>query len=107
MADLLDVQLLHALQIDGRAALILIAEVLGVSDQTVARRYQRLRAAGLLRVRGLLELYAAVSCRTADSFYGYLTDRVAGLDAVQHLETMPIVQTVKTSSVLTAAEPLG
>jgi DNA-binding Lrp family transcriptional regulator len=55
MSDLLDVQLLHALQIDGRAPFSLIAKVLGISDQTVARRYNRLRSAGLLRVRGLLE----------------------------------------------------
>jgi hypothetical protein len=31
------------------------ANVLGVSDQTVARRYDRHRSSGLLRVRGLLE----------------------------------------------------
>jgi DNA-binding Lrp family transcriptional regulator len=55
MPDLLDVQLLHALQLDGRAPFSLIGEVLGVSDQTIARRYSRLRSAGLLRVLGLVE----------------------------------------------------
>jgi DNA-binding Lrp family transcriptional regulator len=55
MPDLLDMQLLHALQIDGRSPFKVIADVVGVSDQTVARRYNRLRSAGLLRVRGLLE----------------------------------------------------
>jgi DNA-binding Lrp family transcriptional regulator len=55
MPDLLDTQLVHALQIDGRASFSLIAEVLGVSDQTIARRYGRLRSAGMLRVRGLVE----------------------------------------------------
>ncbi|MFD0363133.1 Lrp/AsnC family transcriptional regulator [Nocardia sp. GCM10030253] len=50
--DALDLQLLHALQIDGRASFSRIAEVLGVSDRTVARRYERLRAAGKLRVTG-------------------------------------------------------
>jgi DNA-binding Lrp family transcriptional regulator len=55
MADLLDVQLVYALQIDGRAPFSLIGEVLGVSDQTIARRYNRLRSSGLLRVRGLVE----------------------------------------------------
>ena len=55
MPDLLDVQLVYALQLDGRAPFTLIGEVLGVSDQTVARRYNRLRSAGLLRVRGLVE----------------------------------------------------
>ncbi|WP_328400360.1 Lrp/AsnC family transcriptional regulator [Nocardia sp. NBC_00403] len=38
------------MQIDGRASFSRIAEVLGVSDRTVARRYERLRAAGKLRV---------------------------------------------------------
>ncbi|MBV9795099.1 MAG: AsnC family transcriptional regulator [Actinobacteria bacterium] len=51
----LDIQLLYALQLDGRAPFSLIGEVLGVSDQTIARRYNRLRSAGLLRVRGLIE----------------------------------------------------
>ncbi|HEY0719476.1 MAG TPA: AsnC family transcriptional regulator [Streptosporangiaceae bacterium] len=55
MPDPLDVQLLYALQLDGRAPFSLIAEVLGVSDQTIARRYNRLRSSGLLRVRGLVE----------------------------------------------------
>ena len=41
--DALDLKLLHALQIDGRAPFSRIAEVLGVSDQTVARRFRRLR----------------------------------------------------------------
>ena len=55
MPDRLDVQLIYALQLDGRAPFSLIGEVLGVSDQTIARRYHRLRSAGLLRVRGLIE----------------------------------------------------
>jgi DNA-binding Lrp family transcriptional regulator len=55
MPDLLDHKLLHALQIDGRLPFKLIASVVGVSDQTVARRYARLHSTGLLRVRGLLE----------------------------------------------------
>src|SRR6202012_3139831 len=55
MPDLLDVQLVYALQLDGRAPFSLIGEVLGVSDQTIARRYNRLRSTGRLRVRGLVE----------------------------------------------------
>ena len=55
MPDALDVQLVYALQLDGRAPFSLIGEVLGVSDQTIARRYHRLRSAGQLRVRGLVE----------------------------------------------------
>jgi DNA-binding Lrp family transcriptional regulator len=51
--DELDQQLAQCLAADGRASFSAIAEVIGVSDQTVARRYRRLRSAGLLRVVGL------------------------------------------------------
>jgi DNA-binding Lrp family transcriptional regulator len=51
--DDLDRQLVHALAIDGRASFSEIADVLGVSDQTVARRYRRLRSAGVFRVVGV------------------------------------------------------
>lgn len=51
--DDLDRALLHALQVDGRASFRRIAEVLEVSDQTVARRYARLRAARALQVLGI------------------------------------------------------
>ena len=51
--DDLDRQLAQCLGVDGRASFATIAEILGVSDQTVARRYRRLRAAGVLRVVGL------------------------------------------------------
>ncbi|MET9364091.1 Lrp/AsnC family transcriptional regulator [Streptomyces sp. NPDC006632] len=50
--DDLDRRLVHALQIDGRAPFSTIAEALGVSDRTVARRYARLRATGAVRVLG-------------------------------------------------------
>jgi len=46
--------LLQALQIDGRVAFLLVGELLGVSDQTVARRYARLRTAHGVRVTGSL-----------------------------------------------------
>ena len=55
MSEALDLQLLHALHVDGRAPFSLIADVLGVSDQTVARRYSRLYETGMLRVRGLTD----------------------------------------------------
>ncbi|WP_128801477.1 MULTISPECIES: Lrp/AsnC family transcriptional regulator [unclassified Streptomyces] len=48
--DQLDLRLLHALEVNGRASFSRIAAVLGVSDQTVARRYRRLCAEGGLRV---------------------------------------------------------
>ena len=50
--DLLDRQLAHALRLDGRASFSRIAAVLGVSDQTVARRYRALRQAGTVKVVG-------------------------------------------------------
>jgi DNA-binding Lrp family transcriptional regulator len=53
--DDLDRRLVQALQLDGRLPFSRIAEVLGVSDQTVARRYTRLRAAGMIRVIGLTD----------------------------------------------------
>jgi DNA-binding Lrp family transcriptional regulator len=52
-ADDFDRQLAQCLGADGRASFSAIAAVLGVSDQTVARRYRRLRSSGLLRVVGL------------------------------------------------------
>lgn len=51
--DELDRSIVHALHIDGRLPFSRIASVLGVSDQTVARRYRRLRSTGSLRVIGL------------------------------------------------------
>ncbi|MCM3922658.1 Lrp/AsnC family transcriptional regulator [Frankia sp. AiPs1] len=53
--DRLDRRIMHALQVDGRAPFARIGEVLGVSDQTVARRYARLRGTGTLRVLGLVD----------------------------------------------------
>ncbi|WP_036496456.1 Lrp/AsnC family transcriptional regulator [Nocardia sp. BMG111209] len=53
MLDETDRGLIHALHIDGRAPFNRIGEVLGVSTQTVARRYRRLRAEAGLRVVGL------------------------------------------------------
>ncbi|HWN35651.1 MAG TPA: AsnC family transcriptional regulator [Pseudonocardia sp.] len=44
----------RALQVEGRVAFQLVGELLGVSDQTVARRYARLRAAHGVRVTGAL-----------------------------------------------------
>ncbi|MBO0515217.1 Lrp/AsnC family transcriptional regulator [Streptomyces beijiangensis] len=54
--DDLDLQLLQALETDGRAPFSRIASVLGVSDQTIARRYRRLRTEGGLRVIGVREI---------------------------------------------------
>ncbi|MGI5403909.1 AsnC family transcriptional regulator [Streptomyces sp. CA-135486] len=54
--DALDRQLLHALDIDGRAPFSRLAAVLGVSDQTVARRFRRLRAEVGVRVVGVRDV---------------------------------------------------
>ncbi|WP_149259904.1 AsnC family transcriptional regulator [Actinomadura sp. K4S16] len=51
----LDLQLLHALHLDGRAPFSRIAEVLGVSDRTAARRFARLRASGAARVTAVVD----------------------------------------------------
>ncbi|MFI0896950.1 Lrp/AsnC family transcriptional regulator [Streptomyces sp. NPDC020983] len=53
--DPLDQRIVQALQLDGRAPYRRIGEVLGVSDQTVARRHARLRETAGLRVLGLAE----------------------------------------------------
>ncbi|MEU6864388.1 AsnC family transcriptional regulator [Streptomyces sp. NPDC046876] len=51
--DVLDQALIQALMVDGRASFRRIAQVLEVSDQTVVRRYRRLRTSGVIRVVGL------------------------------------------------------
>lgn len=56
--DDLDRQLVHSLQIDGRAPFSAIAAVLEVSDKTVARRYARLRSRGAVRVAGTTDPHA-------------------------------------------------
>ncbi|MCO6000332.1 Lrp/AsnC family transcriptional regulator [Actinoallomurus rhizosphaericola] len=53
--EILDLQLVHALYVDGRASFRRIAGVLDVSEQTVARRYRRLRETGAVRVVGRLD----------------------------------------------------
>lgn len=53
--DEIDLQILHALHLDARVPFSRVASVLGVSDQTVARRYARMRSAGSLRVWGLVD----------------------------------------------------
>jgi DNA-binding Lrp family transcriptional regulator len=54
--DDVDGKIIQALQIDPRAGFSAIGDALGVSEQTVARRFRRLRADGLLRVIGLVSL---------------------------------------------------
>ncbi|WP_142282299.1 Lrp/AsnC family transcriptional regulator [Mycobacterium sp. IEC1808] len=53
MIDRLDAQILHALQLAPRVSFRRIGAVIGASEQTVARRYHRLRRDGVMRVVGL------------------------------------------------------
>ncbi|MCV7180220.1 Lrp/AsnC family transcriptional regulator [Mycolicibacterium sphagni] len=50
----LDGQILHALQLSPRASFRRIGEVIGVPEQTVARRYRAMRRDSVLRVVGLV-----------------------------------------------------
>ncbi|MEV7886130.1 Lrp/AsnC family transcriptional regulator [Streptomyces sp. NPDC002817] len=59
MLDDLDRGLIHALHVDGRASFTRVAGVLGVSTQTVSRRYGRLRTQASLRVVGLTDPHQA------------------------------------------------
>jgi DNA-binding Lrp family transcriptional regulator len=52
--DAVDRRLLHALTVAPRAPFRLLADVIGVSDQTVARRYRRMSETSGLRVVGLI-----------------------------------------------------
>lgn len=53
MIDQLDGLILHALQLAPRVSFRRIAAVVGATEQTVARRYHRLRRDGVVRVVGL------------------------------------------------------
>ncbi|MFI7547793.1 Lrp/AsnC family transcriptional regulator [Actinoplanes sp. NPDC049599] len=52
VVDRLDRQILQGLRLAPRVPFARLAAVLAVSEQTVARRYQRMRTAGLIRVFG-------------------------------------------------------
>jgi DNA-binding Lrp family transcriptional regulator len=86
--DELERGIVQALQIDPRAGFSRVAEVLGVSEQTIARRYRRLRGEGLLRVIGLVDPRAVgqadwmvrVGCRPGGA--GRLAEALARRDDV-------------------------
>ncbi|MDI3315342.1 MAG: Lrp/AsnC family transcriptional regulator [Mycobacterium sp.] len=54
MMEALDAQILHALKLAPRVPFRRLAAAIGVPEQTVARRYYRLRRAGVMRVVGLV-----------------------------------------------------
>lgn len=70
--------MIHALQVEPRAAFSRIADVIGVSEQTVARRYRRMHQAGLLRVLGSVDA-------TAGGVGGYLVRLQCRPDGVNRL----------------------
>ena len=43
-------------------------------------------------------LYATVVCASQQELYRYLTTRVAGLPAITHIETAPVIRTVKQAA---------
>lgn len=51
--DEMDRRILHGLHLAPRASFAVLAEVLGTSEQTVARRYRRMRRDGIVRVLGV------------------------------------------------------
>ena len=82
MTDAMDHRIVHAVQVDGRAPFSRIAAVLGVSEQTVARRWRRLRADGVVRVLGLtapdgVEPHWFVRVRVQPAAAGAVADALA------------------------------
>lgn len=61
--DTVDRRIVHALQLDARASFERIGTVLGVSDQTVARRYRRLVENGAVMVRAVTTTTGGASQR--------------------------------------------
>ncbi len=53
--DILDHRIIHALYLDGRVSFSRMAEVLGLSEQTIARRYRRMHDEHAVRVVGQLD----------------------------------------------------
>jgi DNA-binding Lrp family transcriptional regulator len=53
--DAVDRQIIHVIEVEPRASFRTIADVVGISDQTAARRYRRLREVAGLRVVGLVD----------------------------------------------------
>lgn len=135
-----DQRMLAVLARDGRAAYAQLANAVGDSSSTVARRLQYLRATGALAFKvevspaafgrhaearlwmsvppqaltataatlaaypevsfaavttGPTNLVAQVACPDSTSLYRYVTGQVAGVTAVNSIETAPVLRTVK------------
>ena len=76
--DRVDRQIVHCLQRDGRASFRRIADVLGVSEQTIARRYRSLKASGAIRVLVLSDARAS----GAQTWFVRIVCRPDGADAL-------------------------
>ncbi|MBF6173994.1 Lrp/AsnC family transcriptional regulator [Nocardia blacklockiae] len=61
--DLLDKQIVHGLVTDPRIPFARLAAILGVSEQTVARRYRSLRRRGMMHISGLVNTAPLGSAR--------------------------------------------
>lgn len=81
--DAIDHQIIHVINIAPRASFRAIAEVVGVSDQTAARRYRRLRQVAGLHITGLIRGARAgwvdwiVRLQTTPGSSGALADALA------------------------------
>lgn len=51
--DEIDLGIIHCIQLDGRVAFRRVAAAVGISEQTVARRFRRMRSDGIIRVVSL------------------------------------------------------
>jgi len=84
--DRIDRQIVHCLRLDGRASFHRIGQVIGSSEQTVARRYRALVEAGALRVTAVAEpvtartWFARIICRPGAA--ASLAEAVAARDDV-------------------------
>ncbi|HEY1621502.1 MAG TPA: AsnC family transcriptional regulator [Streptosporangiaceae bacterium] len=91
--EALDLQIVQCLLRDGRAPFRRVAEALGVSEQTVARRYRGLLAVGALRVQvqpderatGWQRWFVRVQCRPDAA--AALADSMAARDDVSWVST--------------------
>jgi DNA-binding Lrp family transcriptional regulator len=56
---------------------------------------------------GSTNLVATVVCRDVRALYRYLTERLGTLPAVRHIETTPVIRTLKSAGSLTKSLPPG
>lgn len=90
--DELDQQILSALQADGRAPFLAIAEQLGVSEGTVRKRVSRLLKEQYLQIRGLLDPFRLGLGTSA--VVGVQVEGGKGPDVVEVLGDMPEVRSL-------------